>query len=246
MMDEKQLAAYYAAHERAAFADTSDWGRVRLTGRDRLDLPHRLSTNSLKSLQPGQGAPTVFTNAAGRVMAFVTAYAGEDEAFLRTMPGQGAGVTRYLKSMIFWQDQVEAADLSAETAHAALYGPRTDDLLGMLTNGASHKLDAYGWGAAEILGVARYDLPRRPPRSLPMGPVPGDRRTSKRVRRAGVCDAAAGRRDGRSPAHRSRPAHVGPGIERTGDAAGNRPAACDQLQQGVLHRAGSDSPPNQL
>lgn len=154
MMDEKQLIAYRAAREGAAFAEVTDPAWVRLTGRDRLDLPHRLSTNALKHLKPGEGAPTVFASATGRVMAFVTAYAGEDEAFLRTTPGQGAGVTRYIKSMIFWQDQVEAADLSGETAQLTLYGPGATGLLRAL--GAAGVLDCepYGWRAASIAGTA--------------------------------------------------------------------------------------------
>jgi folate-binding protein YgfZ len=153
MMDETHLAAYRAAHEAVAFADLSDWGWIVLAGRDRLDLLHRLTTNDLKKLRPGQGAPTVFTNANGRVIAVATVLAGEDEVFLRTMPGLAAGVTRYLNSMIFWQDEVTVADLTAGAAQFALYGPRSGDFLQSLaTEGISH-LQPYDWRPAHLSGT---------------------------------------------------------------------------------------------
>ncbi len=40
-------------------ADRSQWGRLRLTGADRLRFLHSQSTQDLANLQPGQGAPTV-------------------------------------------------------------------------------------------------------------------------------------------------------------------------------------------
>jgi tRNA-modifying protein YgfZ len=152
MIDETQLAAYRAAREAAAFADIPDWGWVRLTGRDRLDLLHRLSTNSLKKLPPGHGAPTVFTSATARVMALLTVYAGENDVYLRTMPGQGAGVTRYLNSMIFWQDEVEVVDLTPATSQFALYGPGALPVVESLVGQKLGDMPAYGWRAVEIAG----------------------------------------------------------------------------------------------
>ena len=116
-------AAYTAAHEAAAFTDASEHGWLRLTGRDRLDLLHRLSTNNVRALSPGNGRPTVLTSPTGRVMALLTVYADTDASFVRPQPGQATGVARYLNSMIFWQDQVEVADLSRETAQFGVYGP---------------------------------------------------------------------------------------------------------------------------
>ncbi len=150
MMDVKQLAAYRAAREGVAFADFSDWGWVRLTGRDRLDLPHRLSTNDLKKLEPGQGAAAVLASATGRVMALLTVYAGESDVFLRTLPGQGAGVARYVNSMIFWQDQVEVADLTPAASQFALYGPHAGTLLEALTEQKLGSIKPYGWRVVDV------------------------------------------------------------------------------------------------
>lgn len=152
MMPDEQLIAYRAASEAAAFADISDWGWIRLTGRDRLDLLHRLSTNDLKKLQPGQGAPTVLTSPTGRVMAVLTVYTGEADVFIRTMPGQAAGVTRYLGSMIFWQDQVEVADLTPAATQFALYGPAASSVLQSLTAEDISTLQPYCWRGATLSG----------------------------------------------------------------------------------------------
>ncbi len=152
MIDEQRLAAYHAAHERAAFAEPAELGVVRLTGRDRLDLLHRISTNDVKKLQPGEGAPTVLANAMGRVMAFLIVCAGQDEVFVRTMRRQGPGVARYLQSMIFWQDQAEVADLSASFVQFALYGPEAPAVLTSLAGDVS-ELPAYGWRTATVEGA---------------------------------------------------------------------------------------------
>lgn len=162
MTDKLNLIAYNAARDAAAYTELPAWGWLRLTGRDRLDLLHRLSTNAVKSLAPGAGAPTVLTNANGRVMAVVTVYAGEGEVFLRTAPEQSAGVPRYLNSMIFWQDQVEVANLSAESAQFALHGPQAGAALARLTGEELSAVAEYGWRSA-TLGGERVSLHRGGP-----------------------------------------------------------------------------------
>jgi len=152
MMDREVHEAYRAAHMDCAFAGLADCGWLRLTGRDRLDLLHRLSTNNLRGLEPGQGAPTLLTSPTGRVMALLTVYAGEDEVYVRAQAGQAAGVARYLNSMIFWQDEVVVADLSAEMAQFGLYGPAATERLAGLAS-AVPDVPAYGWGRATLAGI---------------------------------------------------------------------------------------------
>jgi folate-binding protein YgfZ len=150
MMERINLNAYRAAREAAAIAELSGWGWLRLTGRDRLDLPHRLSTNAVKNLASGAGAVTVITSPTGRVMAAVTVYAGADEAHLHAMPPQGAGVARYLNSMIFWQDQVEVKDLTAEVCQFAAYGPEAQAALERRTGAALAGVPETGWRAGTL------------------------------------------------------------------------------------------------
>jgi len=154
--------AYTAAHAAAAYCELSagssdglgGHGWLRLTGRDRLDLLHRLSTNDLRKLSPGDGRPTVLSSPTGRVMALLIVYADSEAIFVRTQPGQAAGITRYLNSMIFWQDQVEVADLSAEAAQFGLYGPTSTALLSQLSGLDLTDVPAYSWRAAHIAGAS--------------------------------------------------------------------------------------------
>ena len=46
---------YEAAHTAAILVDLSRRGRIRVTGRDRIDLLQRLTTNDMKAIAPGQG-----------------------------------------------------------------------------------------------------------------------------------------------------------------------------------------------
>lgn len=180
--------AYHAARTAAAFADLSNSGWLRLTGRDQLDLLHRLSTNDLRKLQLGQGAPTVLTNATGRVMALLMVYAGAQEALLRTQPGQAAGVVRYLNSMIFWQDEVSVTDLSAETAQFGVYGPSATERLAGLTS-VLPDVPAYGWGSTTLAGIA-VTLHRGGPLEVPAWTVVASRLAANEIRAALAAVAA--------------------------------------------------------
>jgi len=142
-----------AARHTAAFSELTGYGWLRLAGRDRLDLLNRLSTNDLRKLAAGEGLPSVLTSPVGRVMALMLVYAGAEIVHVRLMPEQAQRITRYLSSMIFFQDEVEVADLSETTAQFALYGPRSGDLLGRLTGLALGLVPEYGWRDGKLAGA---------------------------------------------------------------------------------------------
>ena len=58
---------YHALREGVGYAPL-DRGIIRLTGADRIDLLHRLSTADLARLQPGQVATTIVTSEKGRIV----------------------------------------------------------------------------------------------------------------------------------------------------------------------------------
>jgi tRNA-modifying protein YgfZ len=145
---------YTAARKVAAYAPLTDYGWLRLTGRDRLDLLHRLSTNDLKKLAAAEGQASVLTSPTGRVMALMTVYADADATYIRLMPGQAAGVARYLNSMIFFQDEVEVTDLTEQTAQFAVYDPHATDFLGRATNTGVGMTPPYGWQSATAFDAA--------------------------------------------------------------------------------------------
>ncbi len=56
------------------FDRSAQQGRLELTGRDRLDLLHRMSTNDLLKLKPGEGCSTVLTTALARIIDRLIVY----------------------------------------------------------------------------------------------------------------------------------------------------------------------------
>jgi len=144
--------AYAAARRSVALVDVSEHGWLRVTGRDRLDFLQRLSTNDLRGLAAGGGLPTVLCSATGRMIALLVVLAGEEVLFARTAPEQKQSVARYLEGLIFWGDEVEIADASAEVMQIGLFGPGATPALNALAGKPLDEIAPYGWTHATIAG----------------------------------------------------------------------------------------------
>ena len=123
-----------AAKKAVALVDRSNLGKLRLTGRDSLDLLHRLSTNDLLVLKPGMGATTVLTTNKGRIVELLTIYVlQEDELLLVTGAESGEAVAQWIDKFNFDED-VHIHDATQELGLLYLSGPRAaevaSDLLG--------------------------------------------------------------------------------------------------------------------
>jgi folate-binding protein YgfZ len=189
MAQDVMVNAYEAARQAVAVADIGDWGWLVVNGPDRLDFLHRLSTNDLRGLRPGQGLPTVLTSATGRVIAALWVYAGEDGLYVRTEPGQARQVSRYLNSMIFFNDHAELP-AAPEVQQFALFGPGAGELLGRLAGLPGELVAApYGWRDAEIAGTA-VAIQRGGPLALPDWTVVAPRGQAGAVFQALTAEAA--------------------------------------------------------
>lgn len=144
-MDEIDLKAYYAARESVAVMDRSAWGRVRMSGGDRVDFLHRMSTNEVRDLAPGISRRTVLTSDVARIVAVVTAYAFSDHLLLLAEPGAAERVMGHLGGYIFFRDNVQLSDITAETGMLSLWGPEAaaflENLVGL--NIADLAVDAF-------------------------------------------------------------------------------------------------------
>ncbi len=145
--------AYTAARTTMAWADLIGYGWLRVAGRDRLDFLQRLSTNDFRKLAPGAGLPTVLATATGRMIALLIVCATEDAVYLRTPPGRAGALASHFNSLIFWNDELEVSDLSAETGQIGLFGPGAAKWLADAAGVALDDLQPYAWRSGSIGGT---------------------------------------------------------------------------------------------
>ncbi len=89
-------------------------GLLRVTGKDRVDLLHRLATNDLRPLAaPGHWRLTTFATPHGKLLDWCTVVARPDELWLVTSPGRAATVRAWLDRYTILEDVV-ATDLTSE------------------------------------------------------------------------------------------------------------------------------------
>jgi aminomethyltransferase len=151
-------AEYAAAHDGAVVYDSHPLGRLRLTGSTRIDFLHRMSTNDMNALSPGQGAATILTTPIGRIVDRIVVYAREDDALLLTSRGAQALVANWLKKYIFFNDDVQVHDASAAWGMLSLYGAKAGEAASAATGGGAAVLKLHAWRAAgDKLIVARTD-----------------------------------------------------------------------------------------
>lgn len=131
-----QAGEYRAALAGAVVMDRSHEARLALTGQQRLDLLHRISTNDLNSLPTGAGRPTVFTDAAARILDRATVYHLGEQALLLGEPGRGAPLAAYLGRNIFFTDDVRLTNLADSHCLLDVHGPQAAALLPALWPGA--------------------------------------------------------------------------------------------------------------
>ena len=149
---------YAAAVDGAALHDASYTGRIRATGEDTLDLLHRLSTNAVVSLQPGQGAPTVLTTDRGRILDLITVLNLEDHVLLLISPQAREAVVAWIDKYTIIED-VELHDVTLETAMLSVIGPRAHDRVTEALGGVP-QLEPYGAAPFDVDGVSGHVVRR--------------------------------------------------------------------------------------
>ncbi len=143
---------YTAAHSGFTYIDHSGYfGRFELTGRDRLDLLHRMSTQDLNSLPVGMGRPTVLTTALARIIDQLVVYNRGETALAITGPGMLRTVRGWLQKHIFFNDQIKTRDLSGELAQFTLIGPAVTTWVEQTAPGLSAAPMYQLWEGAPLL-----------------------------------------------------------------------------------------------
>ena len=127
-------AAIQAARQAVALVDISHWGRLKISGDDRLRYLHNQSTNHIEQLKPGQGCDTVFVTSTARTIDLATVYVTEDALLVLVSPHRRQQLMQWLDRYIFPMDKVELKDVSNEYATFCLIGPGSDAVLQNLSD----------------------------------------------------------------------------------------------------------------
>jgi folate-binding protein YgfZ len=155
---------YRAALEQSAMREEHAAGRIFMRGRDAASLLHRLSTNDIVGLHPGQGTRTVLTTAIGRIIDVLHAYRLDDGLLITTSLNQGPLVFGLLKKNIFFNDQVTLEPAGRSHGQLALYGPAATAVLEQLEGARLPDLPLHHHAEIALAGV-----PVRVARREPIG-----------------------------------------------------------------------------
>lgn len=135
--------------------DRSSLALFKITGSSRLDILDRISTQAVKGLQSGQGAATVLTTDIGRIIDRLILYASSDTVYALAGEGHREPLARYLLRNVFFTDDFQLQDVTAETAVFGVYGP---DAAARLAQAGFPETDLplHHWRQATIAGLTAY------------------------------------------------------------------------------------------
>lgn len=154
-----KVAEFEAALATSIILDRSHEGRILLSGRDRLSLVNRMSTNDVAELEQEQGCATVFTNPNARILFRTVCLNRPDGLLLISEAGQGNALASLLRRNIFFGDQVQVQDISATTAQFAIHGARAQTVMESLA-AASAQIELMASVEVEAAGC-KLTLARR-------------------------------------------------------------------------------------
>eukprot|EP00270_Netrium_digitus_P010194 TRINITY_DN3146_c0_g1_i3.p1 TRINITY_DN3146_c0_g1~~TRINITY_DN3146_c0_g1_i3.p1 ORF type:complete len:511 (-),score=134.51 TRINITY_DN3146_c0_g1_i3:147-1655(-) len=122
--------AMNAAISGVAVYDMSHFGRLRVTGEDRIRFLHNQTTADMQQLREGQGCETVFVTPTARTIDLATAWIMKNSVLLFVSPGGMAyKLQQLMNKYIFFADKVEVDDISNKTQQLAVIGPKSHELM---------------------------------------------------------------------------------------------------------------------
>lgn len=157
---------YRSFTEGAATIDRLDVGRLRLAGKDAVDLLNRLSTNELMDLEIGNGLVTILTTNKGRIIDMLQVYRLEDELLVNTSVCAAGKVAEWIDYYTIMED-VQVEDITSRTTMVSIAGLKAEDAL-YDSNLPIPKLQSFistTWrdtfltiSRTDFLGIPSYDI----------------------------------------------------------------------------------------
>jgi glycine cleavage system T protein len=115
---------YSAARNSAVIIERPYFGYLKISGKDHVDLLHRLTTNELRDLQPGEGQINIFTNEKGRIVDRVILHKFADEIRLTTSPQNSDKIAKWIDKFTFIEE-VKVENLTEKFNTLSLFGPKS-------------------------------------------------------------------------------------------------------------------------
>ncbi|KAH0768292.1 hypothetical protein KY285_004163 [Solanum tuberosum] len=128
--DEEALDA---VENGVAVVDLSHYGRIRVSGEDRVQFLHNQSTANFEILHEGQGCDTVFVTPTARTIDIAHAWVMKTAITLVVSPVTRERITHMLKKYIFFADKVEIQDITEQTSLFVLVGPTSNKIMEALS-----------------------------------------------------------------------------------------------------------------
>ncbi len=143
---------YEASIRSSALVDLSHFGRLVVRGKDRVDLLHRLSTNDLQGIGPGQIRPTLLLTDKGRLIDRLEVWASEDSLLLRVSTGAADVVRRWIDKYTIIEE-IEVTDTTDVLAEALLVGPQAESAIVPVAGNApaAGSFRAFQMGNGEVM-----------------------------------------------------------------------------------------------
>ena len=142
-------ASITTARNSAAWIDRSTHSMLKLTGADRVDLLHRLTTNDLRDLRPGFGKHTVLLTDKARIIDVIGVLHGEDCSYLICSAGHAFSVQQWLKKYII-MDDVSISDLSQSFDKVEICGPRSSEVVNSMFGHNCHSFAIDQWSTVNL------------------------------------------------------------------------------------------------
>ncbi|XP_009104262.1 putative transferase At1g60990, chloroplastic isoform X2 [Brassica rapa] len=115
--------------------DLSHFGRIRVSGDDRLHFLHNQTTANFECLNEGQGCDTVFVTPTARTIDIAHAWIMKNAIMLMVSPTTCQSIIEMLNKYIFFADKVDIKDITKQTCLFALAGPKCNQIMSKLNLG---------------------------------------------------------------------------------------------------------------
>ena len=126
------LQGYQAALEGAVYYQIPVSGYLRVGGSDRMDFLQRQTSNDVRALTPDRAIMSVLTSPTARILDLFWFVEDADAIGVVTLPGRAAATEHFLRSRIFFNDDVTLENASANWGQIILDGPGVPVVLNSL------------------------------------------------------------------------------------------------------------------